>query len=257
MLELKRKGIVLNKAPKMYQDADLSQPFEALLSKDSEFELGDLEGDKAVKVTLPDGKTAYIDGDEEINIIQPAWTIKDTLIYNRPDKTAQSREVGKGQEIELLNAVEGSNNNWLRVRKSDGQIYFMRGNVRIITEDSLMESIGEMIGDGSSEDKIVRSFTKQGVPEAKVRAFYAEITRLATEYEQSPEGRKELSKKASNRILYGFLWVVGGIVATSVSYGSASGGGTYSVFYGAIIWGVIDIIRGVIGVSQYSSKSAE
>jgi hypothetical protein len=207
-----------------------------------------------VSVTLPDSQTAYIHGDEELNVIQLSWTIKDTTLYNRPDKTAQSRVVGKGKEIELLNMVAGSNDNWLRVRLSGNQIFYMRGNVRIHTEESLMQSIGEMIGDGSSEEKIVKSLTKQGVPEDKVRGYHSEITRLAAEYETSPEGREELRKKASNRILYGFLWLLGGIIATSVSYESASGGGTYSVFYGAIIWGVIDMIRGIIGVSQYSGQ---
>ena len=49
------------------------------------------------------------------------------------------------------------------------------------------------------------------------------------------------------KIITGALWAGGGTIATVVSYGAASGGGKYFVFWGAIIFGIIDMIIGVNG----------
>jgi hypothetical protein len=253
MSEQNKKAIIVNKTPKIYQDNRLTLPLDVSLPQDSVFEIEEVEGDNAVRIILPDLKIAYIHGNEEINVIQLSWTINETKVYTTPDELAtQPIILPKGQEFELLNLVEDTNNNWLRIRLSEHQIYYMRGNVKIITEDSLIEVIGELIGKGTSEEKIVSKFTSQGVPEEKIRHFYKEISILAAEYKESPEGRKELASKFSKRILYGVLWAVGGTIATFVSMDAASSGGTYYVFYGAIIWGVIDIIRGIIGWVKYS-----
>lgn len=56
--------------------------------------------------------------------------------------------------------------------------------------------------------------------------------------------------RASKDMLYGALWCVGGIIATAIGYSSASGGGGYMVFYGAIIFGAIQFFRGVINSSS-------
>ena len=43
----------------------------------------------------------------------------------------------------------------------------------------------------------------------------------------------------------GALWCVGGIVVTAVTYQVASGGGTYVVAWGAILFGAIQALRGL------------
>ncbi len=51
------------------------------------------------------------------------------------------------------------------------------------------------------------------------------------------------------RMIYGCLWLAGGVGATLFTYSSAApSGGRYYVFYGAIIFGVFDIIRGIAGM---------
>ena len=56
---------------------------------------------------------------------------------------------------------------------------------------------------------------------------------------------KALGKK---NMLYGALWCIGGIVLTVVTYSAAtsSGGGTYFVFWGAVIFGGIQFVQGLI-----------
>jgi hypothetical protein len=54
-------------------------------------------------------------------------------------------------------------------------------------------------------------------------------------------------RAAANRnMLVGGLWCVGGIVVTVVTLVSASGGGTYVVAWGAIIFGAIQFFRGLL-----------
>ena len=48
-------------------------------------------------------------------------------------------------------------------------------------------------------------------------------------------------------MLFGALWAVGGTIVTVFSYGSASGGGKYVVFWGAILFGVVDFLIGLNG----------
>ncbi len=57
------------------------------------------------------------------------------------------------------------------------------------------------------------------------------------------EQTKEQGKK---NILWGAIWCGGGTVVTVVTYSIASGGGTYLVAWGAIIFGAIQLIRGLM-----------
>lgn len=60
------------------------------------------------------------------------------------------------------------------------------------------------------------------------------------------------SSAAYRNVLFGSLWAIGGLALTVFSYQSAassSGGGRYIVAYGAIIGGVVQLIRGLAQVS--------
>lgn len=62
---------------------------------------------------------------------------------------------------------------------------------------------------------------------------------------------KEAKKEGANEdIMYGALWCVGGLIVTAVTYSAASGGGTYVVAWGAILFGAIQFIKGL--VNNYS-----
>ncbi|OJJ17051.1 hypothetical protein BKI52_30515 [marine bacterium AO1-C] len=52
-------------------------------------------------------------------------------------------------------------------------------------------------------------------------------------------------KRANKDMLYGALWCIGGIVITAASYSAASGGGTYVVTWGAIVFGAIQFFKGL------------
>jgi hypothetical protein len=53
--------------------------------------------------------------------------------------------------------------------------------------------------------------------------------------------------KANKDMLWGAVWCVGGIIVTAATYSAASnGGGRYFVAWGAILFGGIQFIKGVI-----------
>jgi hypothetical protein len=47
--------------------------------------------------------------------------------------------------------------------------------------------------------------------------------------------------------LHGALWCIGGILLTVGSYSAASGGGTYVIAWGAILFGALQFFKGLAG----------
>jgi len=52
---------------------------------------------------------------------------------------------------------------------------------------------------------------------------------------------------ALRKMFFGALWAIGGTIATIIGYNSAGGGGKYIVFWGAILFGVVDFLIGLNG----------
>jgi len=59
--------------------------------------------------------------------------------------------------------------------------------------------------------------------------------------------RNVLASKYARHMLYGILWLVGGTVVTVATYKAASGGETYIIAWGAILFGIIEFFSGLIG----------
>ena len=56
-----------------------------------------------------------------------------------------------------------------------------------------------------------------------------------------------MNDMAKRNMVVGGLWCVGGIAVTAVTYSGASdGGGHYVVAWGAIIFGAIQFVRGLV-----------
>jgi hypothetical protein len=61
-----------------------------------------------------------------------------------------------------------------------------------------------------------------------------------------PDATEALRDAANKDMLVGALWCGGGILVTVITYSAASGGGTYVVAWGAIIFGGIRFVRGLM-----------
>ncbi|HGJ64579.1 TPA: hypothetical protein ENS27_04230 [bacterium] len=66
--------------------------------------------------------------------------------------------------------------------------------------------------------------------------------------------RDIIATKYFRRMIFGILWMLGGTLATIVTYIFAMNnltGGTYIVAWGAILYGIVDFVRGFIGWRKY------
>lgn len=94
------------------------------------------------------------------------------------------------------------------------------------------------------------ALVNQGKSKAQIEAEL-KSTGLSQETVSSVINRVfELRKKAhrdvaGKNITLGAIWCVGGIVVTALTYQMASGGGTYFVAWGAILFGGIQFLKGL------------
>jgi hypothetical protein len=61
-----------------------------------------------------------------------------------------------------------------------------------------------------------------------------------------------LRKAGEKKMLSGAMWCVGGIIVTALTYQAAAsrpGGGTYIITWGAIVFGAIQFVRGLMQLS--------
>lgn len=60
--------------------------------------------------------------------------------------------------------------------------------------------------------------------------------------------------KAKRRLVFGCVWFFGGLLVTIGSYAAAEDDGTFTVAWGAVLWGLIQIIRGLVGLARGQRK---
>jgi hypothetical protein len=101
---------------------------------------------------------------------------------------------------------------------------------------------------------VAKQITKRGVPPEAANRMVAEAAAALEALRKSPEGRRAMAKRCRDRMVRGMLWAVGGLLVTAVTYSMASGrGGTYIIFWGAVLFGAIDFFAGFLGWLRYQS----
>ena len=68
---------------------------------------------------------------------------------------------------------------------------------------------------------------------------------LVTSQSLVDRDRGSESEDGGGHIIFGMLLLGGGAIATVVTYAMAAPGGTYFVFWGAMLWGGIEVVRGM------------
>jgi len=87
----------------------------------------------------------------------------------------------------------------------------------------------------------VRSLLIQQGLDAEIASLIVE--NLETQVSISNRGD---SAQANQDILQGTAWLIGGSIVTALTYAAASDGGIYVITYGAIIFGAVQLIKGII-----------
>lgn len=123
--------------------------------------------------------------------------------------------------------------------------------------DQISQVIASQLAEGKKKEKIVKGLVKQGLSSEIANALVIKVEialeQARQQYLDSPEGRKKLANKHLRQMIFGVLWAVGGTLVTVFTYQAASSGGYYFIAWGAIIFGIVDIFRGLFGWLKYKS----
>jgi hypothetical protein len=122
------------------------------------------------------------------------------------------------------------------------------------------QAVALKLARGVSKEKIVAKLMKQGWLRDKAMAFVNDTEQRINEILGSPEKRREQAQEYGQQVLHGFLWMAGGVMVSVVTYAMASSspsGGVYVVAWGAILFGLIKAIRGLVGGMKYGGNANE
>jgi hypothetical protein len=116
-------------------------------------------------------------------------------------------------------------------------------NVTVAGDEAAQQFIKEvyqraanLANKGKSKDNIQTELHSMGLNQETASVVIENVFRL----------RKKAHREAGARnLLVGAAWCVGGIVVTALTYQMASGGGTFIVAWGAVLFGGIQFLRGL------------
>ncbi len=119
----------------------------------------------------------------------------------------------------------------------------------------LFRTVVQSLGSGQSPQAVSRQLQRRGVPRPAANQLVAEASAALDAYRKSPEGRASLAKRDRGRMIRGLLVAIGGLAVTGITYALASGkGGTYYIFWAAVLFGAIDFFAGFLGWLRHQSE---
>ena len=110
------------------------------------------------------------------------------------------------------------------------------------------------VAKGENPEKITQGLQKTSWPPDQAYSLVQQAQVKWQQLQMDPDFRQAMAAKYKRHMIYGILWAVGGTavtVGTLLSASSKSGGGTYFIAWGAIIFGIIDFVRGLTGWLKY------
>jgi len=113
--------------------------------------------------------------------------------------------------------------------------------------DRLYTYIDQSLVEGKDKGKIIKELMKNDWAEDVAAEMVNTRKEVIEEYKMTPQGKIEMANAYKRLMVKGFLWFAGGAMVTGITYALAEGGGWYFIFFGAIIFGFIDFVRGFIG----------
>ena len=103
--------------------------------------------------------------------------------------------------------------------------------------DDAWDTATTMVSSGVAPQTIYEIITGKGIPHQQAMDIISRArTQTDTTTGEVSDGKQD--------ILYGALWLGGGLIITIGTYMMASNGGSYFITYGPVIYGVFRIIRG-------------
>ena len=96
--------------------------------------------------------------------------------------------------------------------------------------------VHEQFNYGMTKSEITDMLVENGLDQETAVSIVEEIRNF-----KNDTSREEAKKN----ILVGALWCGGGLAVTAITYSAAAGGGAYVVTWGAVIFGGIQLLRGL------------
>ncbi len=191
-------------------------------------------------------------------------------LYAQPDPTSLAvAQLSEGQELDVTDTTTHNGQRWAAVVLPDERRGYLQGDTRIFrfrnarlveTTDiysepssaspvlgrypsgTLLLIVGTAVQDGRTWIKVRDGGGKEGFVFEDTRMEDANRPSQAEIAEAIAERNRHVAQR---NMIVGGLWCGGGIAVTVVTYTAASGGGTYVVAWGAIIFGAVQFFRGM------------
>lgn len=98
-----------------------------------------------------------------------------------------------------------------------------------------------------TKEVLVNLLVEKGMSKSGANALANTIANgyVADGQEHDSRTIEDADDKGTKDMILGALWCVGGAVATVISYSSASAGGHYYIWWGAILFGGIQFLKGL------------
>ncbi len=191
-------------------------------------------------------------------------------VYREADLNSPSiTELPIGSEVEIGGVKKKDGKSWVAVVISTGQRGYMPGDARIyqIKQIALLQKSVNMYAEPSAQSAVKMVYKRNtkffitgkvnqdNIDWVKIRDFTGNEGFIdgKTSIRVIPEAVKATRAVGGKNMLYGALWCIGGILVTALTYSAASSGGTYVVAWGAILFGGIQLLRGLF---QFITASA-
>ncbi len=121
--------------------------------------------------------------------------------------------------------------------------------------EELNQLVARDIAAGKPKEIIIQDLMALDWPEESARQLVDNVEQEVNRHNDEDYDdivTSTFAKQGKRRMLTGALWAIGGTVVTLFTYGAASnGGGSYVVAWGAILFGIIDFIRGFADYVKY------
>jgi hypothetical protein len=117
----------------------------------------------------------------------------------------------------------------------------------------MYRTVVEELAEGKSKQEIVRRLVGQGHETVDAARFVDYADAALREYKESPDARSVMAGKYAKHTLFGALWAIGGTIVTLWTYSAAGPGDTYVIAWGAIGFGAVDFLWGLLNWIRYSS----
>ena len=106
-------------------------------------------------------------------------------------------------------------------------------------QESVVQAVygfaAQLLKQGLTQDDIKIRLMQEGLPEDAATAVIDNLMQM----------QMEAKRRAGRRnMVVGALWAVGGLIVTGASYAAAGAGDRYILAWGAVVFGLVQVVRG-------------